>query len=82
MDLKHPSCIQTKPRPQALKPPILLVAQDESRLVAVIQRCTAFEDEVEEHRRRRTEAAEGEEVDEQEVRLERSDFCSIFYLGY
>ena len=59
---------QTKPRPQALKPPILLVAQDESRLVAVIQRCTAFEDEVEEHRRRRTEAAEGEEVDEQEVR--------------
>ena len=35
--------------------------------MAVIQRCTAFEDEVEEHRRRRTEAAEGEEVEEQEV---------------
>ena len=59
--------MQTKPRPQALKPPILLVAQDESRLVAVIQRCTAFEDEVEEHRRRRTEAAEGEDADEHEV---------------
>ena len=43
------------------------MAQDESRLVAVIQRCTAFEDEVEEHRRRRTEAAEGEEGDEGEV---------------
>ena len=50
------------------------VPTEQSRLVAVIQRCTAFEDEVEEHRRRRTEAAEGEEVDEQEVRLERSDF--------
>ena len=55
--------IQTRPRPQALKPPILLIAQDESRLVSVIQRCTAFEDEVEEHKRK----IEEEEEEEPEV---------------
>ena len=54
---------QSKPRLQALKPPILLVSQDESRVVSVIQRCTAFEDEIEEHKRR----TEQEEL-ESEVR--------------
>ena len=52
------ACLQTRPRPQALKPPILLVAQDESRLVAVIQRCTAFEDEVAEHKKKTEEEEE------------------------
>ena len=59
-----PFGLQTRPRPKALKPPILLVPQDESRLVAVIQRCTAFEDEVEEHKKK----TEEEEEQELEVR--------------
>ena len=62
-----PSCFQTrksqilKSNPnlyKPLKPPILLVPQDESRLVAVIQRSTAFDDEVEKHKKKTEEEEE------------------------